>query len=91
MADPQPCQECRRLVARTMRHEAPHDTLELVVSGPDIGHKPDIGREAEYQCVICGFILAQARNETSRLGASGNEAVTAYHQEPLDPPRGGTV
>jgi hypothetical protein len=63
MAGPQPCHECRRLVARNKKHEVPHDTLERVISRPDIGHKPDIGREAEYQCVICGFILAQSRNE----------------------------
>jgi hypothetical protein len=61
MADPQPCQKCRKLVTRN-KHERLHDTLEPMKRRPDIGHVPDIGREAEYQCVICETILTCSRN-----------------------------
>ncbi|WP_210250199.1 hypothetical protein, partial [Microvirga aerophila] len=60
-----------RLVARTKKRGSSHSTLKRVKRRPDIGHVPDISRAPEYQCVICGFILAQARNETSRTWRFG--------------------
>ncbi|PVE23405.1 hypothetical protein DC522_16235 [Microvirga sp. KLBC 81] len=60
MADPKPCEDCRKLVARD-KEERPHDTLEWVRDKLDIGNPvADIGREAEYQCVICGSILIRS-------------------------------
>jgi hypothetical protein len=70
MADPQPCHECRRLVARDKRRRRPHSTLKRVKSRPDIGHVPDISRAPEYQCAICGFMLAQPRNNANSMWRS---------------------
>jgi hypothetical protein len=61
MADPQPCLKCRKLVAQN-KLERLHDTLEPMKRRPDIGYVPDIGREAEYQCVICETILTHLRD-----------------------------
>ena len=61
MADPQPCLKCRRLVVQN-KHERLHDTLEPMKRKPDIGYVPDIGREVEYQCVICEAILTHLRD-----------------------------
>ncbi|KLK91014.1 hypothetical protein AA309_22845 [Microvirga vignae] len=61
MADPKPCEDCQKLVARNRKEERPHDTLEWVGDKLDIGSPvADIGREAEYQCVICGSILVRS-------------------------------
>jgi hypothetical protein len=32
---------------------------------PDIGYVPDIGREAEYQCIICAAIFTRVRDAMS--------------------------
>jgi hypothetical protein len=72
MANPEPCQDCRTLVARKKKQESRHDTLERVRGKPDIGQPlPDIGHEAEYQCVVCEFTLTRSMDKTSfgwRLG-----------------------
>jgi hypothetical protein len=66
MADPKPCEDCRNLVARNKEYGRPHDTVERVRGKPDIGQPfPDIGHEAEYQCVICEAILTQSTDGMS--------------------------
>jgi len=64
MADPQPCLKCRKLAAQN-KHERLRDTLERMKRRPDIGYVPDIGREAEYQCIICAAIFIRLRDAVS--------------------------
>ncbi|HLM41654.1 MAG TPA: hypothetical protein VK434_18925 [Microvirga sp.] len=56
MAAPQPCLKCQKLVAQN-KHERLRGILERMKRRPDIGYVPDIGREAEYQCIICAAIF----------------------------------
>jgi hypothetical protein len=53
MADPKPCLKCRKLALERMKRR------------PDIGYVPDIGREAEYQCIICAAIFIRLRDAMS--------------------------